>query len=86
MNNYKLKWKRLLCHWSIALVIFCIVIILWGCATKKETAVEYKQVLIPVKCKVKIPEKPQIEENPIKMNLSILQYAEKLEIAIRNCR
>lgn len=58
-------------------------IFLTGCSTKTHT--EYQPVYIPVKCNISIPKAPKYDEDVIITNINILNYAEKLKVALDIC-
>lgn len=64
-------------------MIIMTIMFLTGCSTKTHT--EYQPVYIPMKCNINIPEAPEYDEDVIITNINILNYAEKLKVALDIC-
>jgi hypothetical protein len=65
--------------------LLLISIFLIGCAGK--TTTEYIPVEVPIHCEIEAPEKPILQDIDITLKImDILEYARKLEIALRACR
>ena len=56
-----------------------------NCAPKTVTKIEYRDVMVPVRCNVVVPPKP--ERNPDRvLDISyVYEYADKLERLLRVC-
>lgn len=76
-----LKLKKL-----FVTLILSIILILSGCASKKEILVktEYKEVKIPVKCSLKIPAKPKFN-NDFKSAKELSKYYLETERIAKLC-
>jgi len=49
------------------------------------TKIEYRDVLVPVRCNVTIPPRPTYNGNPVMGVVDILEYTEKLEALLKAC-
>ncbi|QCD52670.1 hypothetical protein [Campylobacter sp. RM16192] len=69
----------------VILLLFAVLIA--GCSTKPQviTNVEYKEVLVPVKCQVKLPPKPTFNELDLKTAKDIAKYYQESEILLKEC-
>lgn len=68
--------------------MFCLALLaLWfgGCASKPMVKVEIQEVLVPIKCDVEIPQRPKRQMELVENIRAIALYAEKLEIALKEC-
>jgi len=56
-----------------------------GCSTKVVTKIEYRDVKIPVRCDVTVPERPAYNADPVMGVVDILEYVETLEALLKAC-
>lgn len=68
----------------IFILILIIIISLSGCSSVTPTIVT-KEVLVPVKCEMSVPERPTKVESTSKNVSNILEYTEKLETIVEAC-
>lgn len=70
-----------------AFLIFIMSYFIWGCATTVTTEYYpvYKDVLVPVPCKINLPNKPNFQGIPVIDNLNIMKYTKELGTAITEC-
>lgn len=72
--------------------LFCagllFLVLLSGCACKPEIVwkTEYRDVYVPVKCDVSMPDRPEINEDAVIMVLDLVGYAAELEALLEVCR
>lgn len=68
-------------------LILTSVILLSGCSAKPEiiTHTEYQNVYVPVKCEVKLPEKPKFDENNLESAKEIAKYYGETERLLMEC-
>lgn len=55
-----------------------------GCASKPVYKVQVKEVMVPVKCNLKLPDKP-INENTFESHRQIMIYYRKVEQIAKDC-
>ncbi|EAU00367.1 hypothetical protein [Campylobacter curvus] len=69
------------------LVFFVLSILLVGCAAKPEviTKTQYQDVYIPVKCQVKMPEKPKFDKKDLGSARALAVYYRQVEILLKGC-
>lgn len=66
-------------HFLVAIIS---VILLAGCA---EPSIVYKEVKIPVRCDIKLPEKPEKSDDLVDTYARILKYTELVEAGLYFC-
>lgn len=65
-----------------------IVMMQQGCSTCKPqtiTKIEYKEKIIPVRCNVKIPEKPKFNDTDLSGDKALAKYYATVEKLLRGC-
>lgn len=69
------------------LVFFFFALLLAGCSAKPEviTRIQYQDVYIPVKCQVKIPEKPKFNKKDLQSARALAVYYRQVEILLKRC-
>jgi hypothetical protein len=67
----------------IILLMLCAVFM--GCGSKVVTRVEYRDVMIPVRCNVAVPPRPTYNPNQVLGVVDMLEYVETLELLLHNC-
>ena len=68
--------------------ILCCVAFTASCARtviKTETVTVYRDVKVPVRCDVSVPERPRYNGDPVTGVVDLCEYAEKLEGLLRIC-
>lgn len=55
------------------------------CAPKTVTKTEYRDVLVPVRCNVSVPPRPEYNPDPVMGVVDLCEYAEKLEALLNVC-
>ncbi|QCD52513.1 hypothetical protein [Campylobacter sp. RM16192] len=68
-------------------LILTSVILLSGCSAKPEiiTRTEYQNVYVPVKCEVKLPEKPKFDQDRLDSAKEIAKYYQEAERLLMEC-
>ncbi|WDL74219.1 hypothetical protein IP360_05040 [Helicobacter winghamensis] len=68
-------------------IFYFALLVLWfgGCASKPMVKVEIQEVFVPIKCNVEIPQRPKRQGMLVENIRAIALYAEKLEIALKEC-
>lgn len=72
----------------IFVLLLLVCVILSGCATPQPTPIiktEYKEVLIPIKCKVQIPQKPKFDPTKPQTATLLAKYYENIEALFLEC-
>lgn len=67
------------------MILLCVAFTGLNCAPRIVTKVEYRDVLVPVRCNVTTPPRPKYEGDPVMGTISILEYVEKLETLLKVC-
>lgn len=69
------------------LVFLFFVLLLAGCSAKPEviTKTQYQDVYIPVRCQVKMPEKPKFDKKDLKSARQISIYYKEVEALLKEC-
>lgn len=65
-------------------IFLCVLIYCTSCAGREK--VIYKDVYIPQKCKVETPSRPVNQAGAVINNVLIIEYALKLEQALKACK
>lgn len=89
-KNYKKALIRHEREYKIRFALFLIglglCIFLSGCAKKDPLArTEYKDVFVPIKCKVELPVKPKFDPNNMKSALETAKYYQTCEALLKEC-
>ena len=70
----------------IFLFVLAISVTLAGCANKDaQVMTEYKEISMPVKCKIKLPQKPEFNPNNPESLLETLGYCMHIETLLKGC-
>lgn len=87
MECDKISSKEMILAIFIVLFVFLAAFLLGGCATKEVPVVKIQkqEVLVPIKCEIKKPQKPIFSDNVISNVADLAEYAKKLEIALNKC-
>ncbi len=85
LNNSSIK--PLFIKAVIFTVAFIIICMFFGCSAKADAKYYpvYKEVNVPVKCSVDIPNLPTFTGNVMEDNINILKYASKLKETLISC-
>lgn len=69
----------------LAFLLFAVFFI--GCAAKPEiiTKTQYQDVYVPVKCQVKIPEKPKFDKKDLQSAKALAVYYRQVEALLKEC-
>jgi len=63
----------------------CCMVSLAGCIPKTVIKIEYRDVLVPVRCQAEAPLRPTYNPDPVMGVVDILEYCEKLEVLLKTC-
>jgi hypothetical protein len=67
---------------KLLLLILCCVALQ---CTRTVTKIEYRDVYIPVRCNINIPDRPAYNPNTVMGVINVLEYCEKLEVLLKTC-
>lgn len=69
------------------LVFLLFAVFFAGCAAKPEiiTKTQYQDVYIPVKCQVKIPQKPKFDKKDLQSAKALAVYCRQVEALLMEC-
>ena len=70
----------------IFLFVLTISVTLAGCADKNaQVMTEYKEIYLPVKCQIKLPQKPEFNPNNPKSLKETIGYYRHIETLLKGC-
>lgn len=71
----------------VFILIVTIIVLFGGCANKPEviTKVEYQRQVVPVKCNVTIPEKPNYDPSDLETAKNLGIYYSDVEVLLGRC-
>ncbi|AQW81362.1 hypothetical protein [Campylobacter pinnipediorum] len=82
----KTETKNRNCKFVFYIFVVVFLIILAGCADKQVIVkTEYKDVYVPVKCKVELPNKPAFDEKNPQTAKELSKYYKQIEILLKEC-
>lgn len=90
-KNYQKELARHKREYIIRFILFLIglalCVSLSGCATKPAPMVrtEYKDVLVPIKCKVSLPAKPKFDSSNMQSAVELAKYYQTCEALLKEC-
>lgn len=89
-KNYQKELARHKREYIIRFILFLIglalCVSLSGCAAKPAMVrTEYKDVLIPVKCKVNLPAKPKFDSSNMQSAVELATYYQTCEALLKEC-
>lgn len=69
------------------LVFLFLVLFFTGCSAKPEviTKTQYQDVYVPVRCQVKMPEKPKFDKKDLQSARALAVYYRQVEILLKRC-
>lgn len=69
------------------LVFLLLAVFFIGCSSKPEiiTKTQYQDVYIPVKCQVKIPQKPKFDKKDLQSARALAVYYRQVEALLMEC-
>lgn len=69
------------------LVFFFFALFFAGCSAKPETITktQYQDVYVPVKCQVKMPEKPKFDKKDLESARALAVYYRQVEALLMEC-
>lgn len=71
-------------NYKILFIIALLIGFFFGCS-HPEVKVVYKEVMIPVACDVKKPDKPALKDDPVVNMINLSAYIRKLEHSLSIC-
>ncbi|CAD7288197.1 hypothetical protein [Campylobacter suis] len=66
-------------------ILFLLIILFTGCAKTTITKTQYQEVMVPVKCEAKLPQKPIFDTNDLNTAKELMQYFETCEKILLEC-
>jgi conserved domain protein len=89
-KNYQKELARHKREYIIRFILFLIglalCVSLSGCAAKPAMVrTEYKDVLVPIKCKVSLPAKPKFDSSNMQSAVELAKYYQTCEALLKEC-
>ena len=74
-------------HIGLGILFFFLALFLFGCSAKDKVIYKQniKEVYIPVRCDVKMPNRPVHSGSTVKDNINIISYTLEVEQALKAC-